>query len=168
MFYGAFILKKSDLSLVITEMNNKLECPLWHGEVNCIRRFYELPKETRPNTKDCIFFSSHEPCSLCLSAITWSGFDNFYYLFGHEDTRDSFEMPHDLKIMKEVFNCEPGSYNKKNFYWKCYSLKDMIKNCIEDENERKEIQERINKISKKYEEMFQIMKNYDSFKFSYL
>ena len=32
------------------------------------------------------FLSSHEPCSLCLSAITFSGFDNFYYLFPYEST----------------------------------------------------------------------------------
>lgn len=120
--FGAAILKKSDLSLVLAETNNELENPLWHGEVHTLKRFYELPKEARPDTKDCIFLSTHEPCSLCLSAITWTGFDNFYYLFSHEDSRDAFAIPHDLKILKEVFTLEPGGYNAENAFWKSYTL----------------------------------------------
>ncbi len=120
--FGAAILKKSDLSLVLAETNNELENPLWHGEVHTLKRFYELPKDARPDTKDCIFLSTHEPCSLCLSAITWTGFDNFYYLFSHEDSRDAFAIPHDLKILKEVFTLEPGGYNAENAFWKSYTL----------------------------------------------
>ncbi len=38
---------------------------------------------------------------MCLSpAITWAGFDNFYYFFTHEDLRDAFAIPHDLKILE--------------------------------------------------------------------
>lgn len=120
--FGAAILKKSDLSLVLAETNNELENPLWHGEVHTLKRFYELPKGALPDTKDCIFLSTHEPCSLCLSAITWTGFDNFYYLFSHEDSRDAFAIPHDLKILKEVFTLEPGGYNAENAFWKSYAL----------------------------------------------
>ena len=108
--FGAAILRKPDLSVVIAETNNELENPLWHGEVHALKRFYELPKADRPDTKDCIFLATHEPCSLCLSAITWTGFDNFYYLFSHEDSRDSFAIPHDLRILKEVFTLDPGGY----------------------------------------------------------
>lgn len=84
--FGAAILRKSDLSVVIAETNNETENPLWHGEMHAIKRFYELPAETRPDPKDCIFIATHEPCSLCLSGITWSGFDNFYYLFTYVDS----------------------------------------------------------------------------------
>ncbi|WP_274630195.1 nucleoside deaminase [Arvimicrobium flavum] len=124
--FGAAILKKSDLSLVLAETNNEMENPLWHGEVHCLKRFYEMPKADRPDTKDCIFIATHEPCSLCLSAITWTGFDNFYYLFSHEDSRDSFAIPHDLKILKEVFTLDPGGYNAENAYWKSYSIRRLI------------------------------------------
>jgi len=44
--FGAAILRKSDLSLVIAETNNELENPLWHGEVHTLKRFYELGDAT--------------------------------------------------------------------------------------------------------------------------
>jgi tRNA(Arg) A34 adenosine deaminase TadA len=147
--FGAAILRKSDRSLVLAETNNELENPLWHGEVHALKRFYELPKAQRPDTRDCIFLATHEPCSLCLSAITWTGFDNFYYLFSHEDSRDSFAIPHDLKILKEVFRLDPGGYNAENAYWKSHSLPKLAKDAPEDE--RKRLERRIRAISDRYD-----------------
>ena len=34
--------------------------------------------------------------------------DNFYYFFSYEDTRDAFDIPHDLRILDEVFRCKDG------------------------------------------------------------
>ena len=120
--FGAAILKKEDLSLVIAGSNNETENPIWHGETHTLKKFYEINKNSRPNEKDCIFLSSHEPCSLCLSAITFSGFDNFYYLFPYEITNNEFSIPHDLKILKEVFRVNNGEYNKENSYWKSHNI----------------------------------------------
>ncbi|GAB5507797.1 MAG: nucleoside deaminase [Rhizobiaceae bacterium] len=149
--FGAAILRKSDLSLVIAETNNETENPLWHGEVHALKRFYELPKSQRPDTKDCVFFATHEPCSLCLSAITWTGFDNFYYLFSHEDSRDSFAIPHDLKILKEVFRLDPGGYNRENAFWTAHALRDMA-NAMPEE-ERDAAVKRIEAISDKFNQL---------------
>ena len=149
--FGAAILRKSDRSLVIAETNNEIENPLWHGEVHCLKRFYELPKAERPDTKDCLFLATHEPCSLCLSAITWSGFDNFYYLFSHEDSRDSFAIPHDLRILKEVFRLEPGGYNAENAYWKSYWLKRLV--CELPEPGHSRLEARIAGISARYDQL---------------
>jgi tRNA(Arg) A34 adenosine deaminase TadA len=147
--FGAAILKKDDRSLVLAETNNETENPLWHGEVHALKRFYEMPKASRPETKDCIFLATHEPCSLCLSAITWTGFDNFYYLFSHEDSRDSFAIPHDLKILKEVFTLDPGGYNAENAYWKSYSLPKLVKAL--PERERARLEARISAIAGRYD-----------------
>ena len=106
--FGAAILNKNVYSLIVAETNNETENPIWHGEIHTLKKFYELDSKIRPSEKNCIFLCSHEPCSLCLSAITFSGFDNFYYLFPYESTSEKFSIPHDLNILKEVFNINDG------------------------------------------------------------
>ena len=146
--FGAAIIKKDDYSLVVAGSNNEMENPLWHGETHTLKKFYEINKETRPDEKNCIFLSSHEPCSLCLSAITFSGFDNFYYLFPYESTSEEFSIPHDLNILKEVFNINDGNYIKNNSYWKSYSINSLI-NKLED-SKKKKFKDSFNKIKKNY------------------
>ena len=149
--FGAAILKKKDFSLVIAGTNNEIENPLWHGEVHTLKKYYEIPIELRPVEKDCFFISSHEPCSMCLSAITFAGFDNFYYLYPYEVTLNDFNIPHDLKILKEVFNVEKGKYNKENFYWKCESITKLIQGLPSKES--KSLLISLNKIKKNYNEL---------------
>jgi len=146
--FGAAIIKKDDYSLVVADSNNETENPLWHGETHTLKKFYEINKETRPDEKNCIFLSSHEPCSLCLSAITFSGFDNFYYLFPYESTSEEFGIPHDLNILKEVFNINDGNYIKNNSYWKSYSINSLI-NKLED-SKKKKFKDSFNGIKKNY------------------
>ena len=146
--FGAAIIKKDDYSLVVAGSNNETENPLWHGETYTLKKFYEINKKTRPKEKNCIFLSSHEPCSLCLSAITFSGFDNFYYLFPYESTSEEFSIPHDLNILKEVFNIKDGNYIKNNSYWKSYNINNLIKKL--DDSKKKKLTDSFNNIKKNY------------------
>ena len=157
--FGAAIINKDDYSLVVAGSNNEIENPIWHGETHTLKKFYELDNKTRPNEKNCIFLSSHEPCSLCLSAITFSGFNNFYYLFPYESTSDEFNIPHDLNILKEVFNISDGKYMKENSYWKSYNINILI-NELKDANKEK-LTDSFNKIKKIY---IDLSKKYQSSK----
>lgn len=139
--FGAALLHKNDYSTLLAETNNEMESPLMHGEMHVLKRYYEIPVDERPDPKSLVFLTTHEPCSLCLSAITWGGFDNFYYLFTHEDSRDAFSIPHDLDILKEVFDIEPGGYRRKNAYWNSFSIKELV--LMQPEKEATRLHSRI-------------------------
>ena len=159
--FGAAILRKSDLSVVIAETNNETENPLWHGEMHAIKRFYELPADQRPDPRDCIFLTTHEPCSLCLSGITWSGFDNFYYLFTYEDSRDSFAIPYDIAILKAVYQVpDPDRatvpddrplYNRKNQYFESHGIVQMIAGL--DRSHKEDLLERVDNLTGLYADL---------------
>ena len=149
--FGAALLDKRDYSVVLAGTNNETENPLWHGEVHTIKKFYEL--NARPETRDLLFLSTHEPCSMCLSAITWSGFDNFFYFFSHQDSRDAFSIPHDLRILKEVFTLEPGGYRRHNAFWRSEHIADLIAVC--DTDARQEFEARADELRDAYAKLSQ-------------
>ena len=152
--FGAAVLRKADGELKVAGTNEETDCPLWHGEVTTIRRFHELEATARPAPRDCLFLSTHEPCSLCLSAITWAGFDNFYYLFSYEDSRDDFDIPHDLRILEEVFGCADGGYVSQNVYWKGHDIVELIDSL--GETDRVPLLERVQRLRNLYAEMSEI------------
>lgn len=159
--FGAAILRKSDLSLVVAAVNNETVNPLWHGEMHAIKKFYDLPPEQRPGARDCLFLATHEPCSLCLSGITWSGFDNFYYLFSYDDTRDAFGIPHDIRILREVYavadpdRAAPAPdrplYNRKNAFFESHGIMSMVGGL--DRGNKEALIVRIDDISATYREL---------------
>ncbi len=121
--FGAAVLRRDDLSLVLAETNNETECPLWHGEVHCIKRLYEKGLADPANQ---VFLSTHEPCTMCASALAWAGFDTVWFLFSHEDSRDAFAIPHDLRILQEVFGLPPGGYRHSNAFWTATAIRDLV------------------------------------------
>jgi tRNA(Arg) A34 adenosine deaminase TadA len=152
--FGGAVLKKSDFSTVVAVTNSETGNPLLHGEITAINAFYSIARDKRPPAKDCIFLCTHEPCPLCLSGITWGGFDNFFYLFSYEDTKDAFKIPHDLKMLEEIFRVRDGNYAQKNHYWSSWGLRELIASC--DEKDRNGFAERINALRKAYDEMSKV------------
>lgn len=147
--FGAALLRKSDMSVVIAGTNSETDNPLLHGEISTLNQFFEMPD--RPSTRDLVFLSTHEPCPLCLSAITWAGFDTFYYFFSYEDSRDAFDIPHDLRILKEVFGVEDGQYRASNAYWTSHSIPDLVN--AEPQQQREALLQQEQRIRVRYAEL---------------
>ena len=61
--FGAALLRKSDMSLVIAGTNSETDNPLLHGEISTLNQFYEMPD--RPPTRDWCFCppTSRAPCA---------------------------------------------------------------------------------------------------------
>ena len=92
---------------------------------------------------------------MCLSAITWAGFDNFYYFFSYNETKEGFHIPHDLNILSEVFKIKDGKYNISNNYWKSYSILSEIAKLGLDDS----LSNKINKIKDEYQKLSEIYQN---------
>lgn len=166
--FGAAILRRADLQAHTVATNNERVSPLLHGEINCIQEFFTSSSDKnsaapRPETKDCIFFATHEPCSLCLSGIAWAGFREFYYLFTYEDSRDLFAIPYDIDILQEVFRVRaPGDtdaslagralYNRRNKFFEGRSLAELVGE-VGDQAERKRWEGEIDRLKAVYGEL---------------
>ncbi|KAI4603930.1 hypothetical protein KJ359_000052 [Pestalotiopsis sp. 9143b] len=166
--FGAAILSKATLAPLTVATNNERASPLLHGEIHCIQQFFGSPTTIdgatpRPATRDCVFVTTHEPCSLCLSGITWSGFDNFYYLFTYEDSRDLFAIPYDIQILEEVFRVRGEGesdealagrqlYNRQNKFFTAKSFADLVAE-VEGEDERKKWTAEIARVKALYSDL---------------
>ncbi|CAM1503230.1 Fc.00g080060.m01.CDS01 [Cosmosporella sp. VM-42] len=165
--FSAAILRKSDLSSVVVSCNKYKESPLLHGETNCIREFFMLPESSRPPTTETVFFATHEPCSLCLSGISWTHFPTVYFLFTYEDTRDLLGVVGDIEILEEVFRvpapCDTKEtlaarprYNKSNIFFTIKSLAELLDEVV-DTQLRETLKEEIGRVKDLFNEFRKII-----------
>jgi tRNA(Arg) A34 adenosine deaminase TadA len=154
--FAAAILTQEDLKPVTVSTNHFKDSPLLHGETSCIREFFLNPKDSRPEARSSVFFSTHEPCSLCLSGIAWTGFPVVYHLFTYQNTHDLLGVSMDPDIIKEVFRVRAPSdtdetlrarplYNKQNRYFSIMSISELI-DKLQDEDERNRLKKEAERV----------------------
>jgi tRNA(Arg) A34 adenosine deaminase TadA len=162
--FGAAIISRSTLQPHSVATNNERLSPLLHGEINCIQQFFTIDfpdLSTRPDPRtDCIFFATHEPCSLCLSGIAWAGFSEVDFMFTYEDSRDLFGIPYDIEILQEIFRAKGSKtgeqvgqralYNRENKFFRARSLAEIVGD-IADGGERGTYLAEIERVKKLYD-----------------
>lgn len=81
--FGAVIVKNGE---IIAEANNNVthkNDPTAHAEVVAIRKACENLGDFQ--LKDCILYTSCEPCPMCLGAIYWARPEKVFYALTRED-----------------------------------------------------------------------------------
>lgn len=152
--FGAAVMRKDNLNPIVTATNTEDANPLMHGEVTAIFDFYHIPTGQRLSPNQTVFFATHEPCPLCLSSISWGGWDNFFYLFSYEETKNAYGIPYDLEMLHGVFRDEGGSYSRKNRFWSAWSIEEVIKQVPPEKQAL--FHQRIQKLKAKYAAMSEI------------
>ena len=123
--FGAAILRKSDLSLVIADANRENQEPPvpWRDcDPECVLR--SAGDGSAENQR--VFFPdrprilSHVPVGDHLGGVR-----QLLYLFDYTATRDTFRIPHNLKILQDVFRLPDGAYAHRNDFWHCHDVNEM-------------------------------------------
>jgi tRNA(Arg) A34 adenosine deaminase TadA len=81
--FGAVIVKNGE---IVAEANNKVTSnndPTAHAEVVAIREACEKLQDFQ--LKDCVLYTSCEPCPMCLGAIYWARFKKVFYALNRKD-----------------------------------------------------------------------------------
>ena len=120
--FGGAILRPDTLTSVMVGSNNRIENPLFHGEIDTLNRFFKLP--VRPRADELIFLATHEPCPMCASAIAWAGFREVWVLFGSKEMEEEFDMSVDIEMYKELFGS--NGVRPDNKFFRKYSLRKIV------------------------------------------
>ncbi|MDO5114946.1 MAG: nucleoside deaminase [Synergistaceae bacterium] len=143
--FGGLVLRADDCSVVAAGSNNRLENPIYHGEIDTIQRFFALKE--RPAPEECIFVASHAPCPMCISAISWAGFREIWALFGYEEVKDGFDMPVDMMMYREIFSSDGPT--RQNRFFKMYDIRAEA----EKEPDVQELKKLLEEIDERYAKM---------------
>ncbi len=84
--FGAVIVKDGAVVAVGTNEVTSANDPTAHAEVQAIRKACRALGDFQ--LKDCILYTSCEPCPMCLGAIYWARPKEVYYCFTREEAAD--------------------------------------------------------------------------------
>jgi tRNA(Arg) A34 adenosine deaminase TadA len=143
--FGSAIIRADTLTSVMVGSDNRVENPLFHGEIDALNRFFKLP--VRPAARDLIFLSVSDPCPMCASAIAWAGFRELWILFGAREVEDDFSMPSANLMYRELFGVE-GVRSENPFFQK-HSLKKAVLSA----SNNADLQGLLDDITKRYDIM---------------
>ena len=146
--FGAAVVRIADGALIHAATNHEHSeaCPLWHGEMVALRDFFALPNHPPPN--ECLLLSTHEPCPMCASAIAWSGMPQCFFLFDYDDTKKQFDIPHDIRILRELFT-PATALNHNNAFFTARPLIPLLGD--EDKKRLDSIRRRYDDLSQMYQ-----------------
>ena len=85
--FGAVIVKNGE---IISKSGNTVTLdndPTAHAEINAIRKACKILNNFE--LKDCILYSSCEPCPMCLGAIYWARLEALYFAASREDAENA-------------------------------------------------------------------------------
>lgn len=140
--FGGAIMRADTLTSVMVGSNNRVENPLFHGEIDTLNRFFKLP--LRPPTKDLLFIATHDPCAMCAASIAWAGFKELWVLFDYKDVEETFGMPVDLLMYRELFDTE-GVRPENAFF-----TKHSLKKAVVTNPDREKLEPLLDEIEKRY------------------
>lgn len=143
--FGGLVLDKNSCRVITAGSNDRVENPIYHGEIDTIRRFFA--DKNHPSPSDCIFVASHDPCPMCISAISWAGFREIWVLFGYEDVKEKYGMPVDLTMYKEIFGAKGAT--SENIFFRKYYLKEEA----EKQEDPRELLQEISEIEAMYDKL---------------
>ena len=81
--FGSIIVKENKVVGVGRESTRVNNDPTAHSEIEAIRNACQNLKTS--SLKNCVIYTSSEPCSMCLSALFWSQIETIYYACSRED-----------------------------------------------------------------------------------
>ena len=81
--YGAVIVDPEKNEIIVQGNNHASSNPIWHGEMDALNKLAGMVEkegltvyQVAPKLE---LYTSAEPCSMCMSALAWSGIGRVYY-----------------------------------------------------------------------------------------
>ncbi|MDR0615463.1 MAG: nucleoside deaminase [Synergistaceae bacterium] len=139
---GSAILRPDTLTSVMVGADNRLQNPLFHGDIDAINRFFKLP--VHPPAEELIFLATHDPCPMCASAIAWAGFKELWVLFDSDKIEPAGSMQTSTAMYRNMFGTE-GIRQENSFF-----VRHSIWKTVAASADRDELQALFDEIERRY------------------